>query len=70
LLQHFEQNFHVHAFVLVDDAAEHVSTDDLAAPGHRARRAGDRLVEIESSVRPGFIVVADGLGKQDLEISL
>ena len=42
----------------------------LPPTGHRARRAGERLVEIETAVGPGFVVVADVLGEQDLEMSL
>jgi len=39
-----------YAPVLVNDAAEDIATDDLAVIGGRGRRAGERLVEIETAV--------------------
>ena len=58
------------ALVFVDDAAEDIATDDLAATGDRGRPSGDRLVEIETAMGPGFVVMADILGEQGLEMSL
>jgi len=58
------------ALVLVDDAAKDIATDDLAVADGRGRRAGERLVEIETAVGPGFVVMADVLGEQGLQRSL
>jgi hypothetical protein len=57
------------ALVLVDDPAEDVATGDLAICDG-GRRAGDRLVEIEAAMRPGFVVKAEVLGEHGLEMSL
>jgi len=56
--------------VLVDDTAEDVATDDLAVSGGRECGAGERWVEIETAVGPGFVVMADVLGEQGLQMSL
>ncbi len=52
------------------DAAEDIATDDLAVVGGRGRRAGEWLVELEASVGPGFVVMADVLGEYRLEMAL
>ena len=54
--------------VLVDDAAEHVVPDDPAARD-RGRRPGEWLGELESSVRPCLIVVAEVVGDHGFEVS-
>jgi len=53
----------------VDDAAENTATDYLAVDGGRGRGAGEWLVEMETAMRPGFVVMAEVLGEQRLEMS-
>ena len=55
--------------VLMDYAAENIATDYLAVDGGRGRGAGEWLVEMETAMRPGFVVMAEVLGEQRLEMS-
>ena len=55
--------------VLMDYAAENIATDYLAVDGGRGRGAGEWLVEMETAMGPGFVVVAEVLGEQRLEMS-
>lgn len=54
--------------VLVNDATEHVVSDDLAGRG-RGHRLGKRLGEPESSVRTRLVVVAEVVGDDGLEVA-
>ncbi len=55
--------------VLVDGAAENVTAGDLAGRG-RPHWPEDWLVEVERSVGPGLVVVAEVLDEDDFEVAL
>ena len=55
------------ALVLVDEAAQDVVSDDLGAGG-RGHWAGEWLSELEAPVGPGFVVMAEVLGKDGFEM--
>jgi hypothetical protein len=55
--------------VFVNDAAQDIASDNPVVADSRGHRAGERLVELETAVGPGFVVVADVLGENDLEMS-
>jgi hypothetical protein len=54
--------------VFMDDAAEDVAAHDNTAV--RGARAGEWRLELETAVGPGFVVMANVLGENDLEMSL